>query len=243
VKRVVHLEQIPLGNVVDRAVTLFQLHGIQILLIDQNPATDEARTIALRLNGLDGLANWPKAPEGLDSRVKFPSGLEWDGRQWRGLRCAVVAFTKKKRGAGIGHAIDRFEKNGVNMFVPLIECNRFETIDRAVRELLTPNENVSDVFVEAGKSWIRTDPAMRLPRRGSGAPKVLDLLDEHLLAGSEREEGDVGDYVDKCENHFLLSNAYSALAETFGGPSYKAVRFGHVSLDESLGVLARRIAL
>lgn len=215
-KRLVHLEQIALGNVVDRTVSLCQVHNIGVLFIDQNPATDEARTIALRLNGLEGLDKFPKKPEG-DGRVSFPSGLQWDGTQWRGLRCAVVAFTKKKRGAGISHGFDVFEKNGQEMFVPLIECNRFETIDRAVREFLTPTENVSDVIVEKGKpSRIRTQPALLLPRRGKGQAKALELLDEHLLTGSEREEGDVGDYVDKCENHFLLADGYSALAETVG---------------------------
>jgi hypothetical protein len=60
----------------------------------------------------------------------------------------------------------------------------------------------------------------RLPRKGKGAPIVLDVLDSHLLVGSEREQdesGEVGDYVDKCENHLMLANAYSALAETIGG--------------------------
>jgi hypothetical protein len=57
---------------------------------------------------------------------------------------------------------------------------------------------------------------MRLPPKGPGAPIIHETLDEHLLAGSERVElrdGTLGDYVDACENHFLLANAYSGLAE------------------------------
>jgi len=59
---------------------------------------------------------------------------------------------------------------------------------------------------------------MRLPRRVPGAPGVLETLDAHLLAGSQRTKdektGELGDYVDGCDNHFLLADAYSALAET-----------------------------
>ena len=223
VKRVLHAEQIALGNVVDRTASLCQLLGISVLFIDQNPATDEARTLALRLNGLEELKVWPKVPDTADASISFPSGLKWDGAnsRWVGLRCAVVAFTKKKRGAGISQGFDQFEKNGLNMFVPLIECNRFETIDRAVKEFMTPIEGVTDVIhPKGGQPYVRTEPAMRLPRKGKGAPIVLDLLDSHLLVGSEREQeegGEVGDYVDKCENHLMLANAYSALAETIGG--------------------------
>jgi len=218
-KRILHIEQIPLGNVVERVTALFNLLGIQCLFIDQNPATDEARTLALRLNGLAEITDWPRAPKGslADAHLSFPSGLQFSNGRWSGLRCAVVAFTKKKRGAGIAHSFDIFEKGGRELFVPLIECNRFETIDRAVREFLTPAENVNEVVATPQGQRIRTAPAMRLPRRGAGAPKVLELLDEHLLAGSEREEGDLGDYLDKIENHFLLADGYSALAETVGG--------------------------
>lgn len=232
VKRLLHLEQIALGNVVSRAVQLFNLLGLQCLFIDQNPATDEARTIALRLNGLAEVTSWPKPPAKGD-RVSFPGGLSYDGERWRGLRCAVVAFTVKKRGGGIKHSTDIFEKDGRTMFVPLIECNRFELIDRAVRELLTPAENVNDVIAEGGKTRLRTEPALRLPRRVVGSPKVLELLDEHLLAGSEREEGEVGDYVDKCENHFLLADGYAAAAEAVaGGEGGKTAPFVYQSLRQ-----------
>lgn len=235
VKRVLHVEKIPVGNLVNRAAQLFALLNLECLFIDQAPETDAARTIALRLNGLDALPEWPAVPTEKDARIVFPSGLTWNGERgrWENLKCAVVAFTKKNIGAGITHTFDRFDKDGKKMFVPWIQCNRFETIDRAVKEFLTPSENVADmVKPPIGDPYIRTLPAMRLPRRGPGAPIILEVLDNHLLVGSEREQeegGEPGDYRDKCENHFMLADAYSALAETEGG-GFKAapLAVGHV---------------
>jgi hypothetical protein len=236
VKRLLHAEQIALGNVVERTFTLCQLLGISALFIDQAPATDEARTLALKLNGLENLGTWPRVPDNKDAWLSFPAppgghgGLTWDGRnqRWQGLRCAVVAFTKTRLGSGIEQGFDIFEKGGQTMFAPLIRCNRFETIDRVVREFLTPAENVSEViFPGKGQPYIRTAPAMRLPRKGSGTAPILNLLDDHLLVGSEREEdnGQLGDYVDACENHLLLADGYSGLAELvvgIGGVKQKA---------------------
>jgi hypothetical protein len=223
VKRIRHVEQIPLGNLVERVTALFHEFGLQALFIDQAPATDEARTLALRLNGLEDLRQWPAVPKDKTGYISLPGGLRWNGtsQRWENLKCAVVAFTKRRLGAGITHGFDIFEKGTQTMFVPLIETNRFETIDRVVREFLTPAENVSEViFAPEGKSYVRTEPAMRLPPKGIGAPIVLETLDEHLLAGSERVElrdGSLGDYVDACENHFLLADAYSGLAELEAG--------------------------
>lgn len=222
IKRVLHAEQIAVGNLVRRVEELFHLLGLECLFIDQAPETDAARTIALKLNGLEDVPDWPAIPE-KEGYVKFASGLTWNGhtQRWENLKCAVVAFTKRGIGAGITHAFDKFEKNGQQMFVPLIQCNRFETIDRVVREFLTPAENVSEMIKpETGKPYIRTTPAMHLPRRGSGAPLVLETLETHLLVGSEREAsatGEPGDYVDECENHFILADGYSGLAESIGG--------------------------
>ena len=59
------------------------------------------------------------------------------------------------------------------------------------------------------------EPVMLLPQRVAGSPKILEDLDSHLIIGSARDEvdGEKGDYVDKCDNHLLLANAYSGLAE------------------------------
>jgi len=229
VKQVLHVEHVPLGNVVDRVTTLFRTFGLQALFIDQAPATDEARTLALRLNGLEGLAQWPTAPKEKNGFINFPSGLRWNGtaQRWENLRCAVVAFTKRRIGAGLSHGFDIFEKGSQTMFVPLIEANRFETIDRVVREFLTPTENVSEViFASDGQSYVREEPAMRLPPRGRGQPLIHETLDEHLLAGSERVElrgGSLGDYADGCENHLLLADAYSGLAELEAGSRHRQI--------------------
>jgi hypothetical protein len=225
VKRVLHVEQIAVGNVVRRAVDLFHLGGLECLFIDQAPETDAARTIALKLNGLEGLREWPRVPTESDAHFTLPGGLTWNGKRgrWENLRCAVVTFSKRGIGAGITHAFDQFDKDGHKMFVPLIQCNRFEAIDAVVREFLTPAENVVQfIRPKSGQPYIRQQPSMRLPRRAAGSPLILETLDTHLLVGSEREEttaGEPGDYIDKAENHLLLADAYSCLAETEGGTS------------------------
>ena len=251
VKQVVHAEHVPLGNVVERATTLFHAFGLLALFIDQAPATDEARTLALRLNGLEHLAHWPPPPRDKTGYISFPGGLHWNGnrQRWENLRCAVVAFTKRRIGAGISHGFDIFEKGSQTMFVPLIEANRFETIDRVVREFLTPAENVSEViFVPDQQSYVRLNPAMHLPPKGRGQPLIHETLDEHLLAGSERVElsgGSLGDYVDGCENHLLLADAYSGLAELEAGnrhlPNVEPVRvFENTRRSQALSFRATR---
>jgi len=57
-------------------------------------------------------------------------------------------------------------------------------------------------------------PLIRLPRNAPGTPPVVAEMDRHFMVGSERDEK--GEYVDGCENHFLLANSYSALAEQIG---------------------------
>lgn len=213
-KRVIAVEKIPAADVVARAPALFHRLGLIALFIDQRPSVNEARTIALKLNGLDAIEHWPKPPEGKDAYLVLPGGLTWEGRnqRWINLRCAVVRFDKKQVGAGIIQDLDIFQAEGQTRFVPVIKCNRYETIDRVVREFLTPKESVMEIV--AGK--MREDPAMLLPRRLPGSPPILETLDDHIVTGSEREilpDGTAGDYVDQCANHLLLSNGYSALAE------------------------------
>lgn len=217
IKRAIYAASFAAADMERRAVELFHSMGLRCLCIDQRPLVTEARAIALALNGLSGLSRWPAVPSG-DAGLSLPGGLTWtvmngQGR-WSGLRCAVVRFDKKSIGAGIEQGFDVFEHDGHTKFVPLIRCNRFETIDAAVREFLTPIEGVSDVV--DGK--IRTGPAMLLPRAGM---PIQAQVEEHLLVGSEREkgaDGSAGDYVDGCANHLLLADGYSALAERAGGP-------------------------
>jgi hypothetical protein len=214
VKRVLAVEKIAAANVVARTVTLFQRLKLAALFVDQRPLVTESRTLALILNGLQGLTSWPRVPDSKDAHLTLPGGLEWDGPNgvWKNLRCAVVRFDKKKVGAGIEQGFDIFEEGGQTKFVPLINCNRYETIERPIREFLTPHENI----VEVVNGKVREDPTMRLPRRVPGSPVILETLDAHLIAGSEREkldDGTTGDFVDQVANHLLLSDAYSALAE------------------------------
>jgi len=213
-KRLLAAERISAGDVVGRAPALFERLGLSALFIDERPLVNESRTIALALNGLQTLTHWPVITNPNEAYVSLPGGLTWDGKnsRWLNLKCAVVRFTKNKLGAGIEQTIVFFEEGGQTKFVPCIACNRFETIDRVVREFLTPSEGVVDVV----KGKVRETPAMLLPRLTPGHPPILDTVDAHFVTGSEREkeeDGTLGDYVDGCENHFLLANGYSKLAE------------------------------
>lgn len=231
-KRLVNAAQIAIGDVVARVQSLVSLDGVSTLFIDERPAVSEARTLALILNRLTLIDDraWPRIDwHDRSAHVSLPGGLTWDGRnqRWVNLRCAVVRFTKNQLGAGIEQGGVEFQENGVTKFVPVIACNRYETIDRVVREFLTPTENVVEtVRDESGKNVIRTLPAMRLPKQVPGAPVVIEAVAAHLLAGSQRvkddKTGELGDYVDGIDNHFLFANGYSGLAETIGGTAQVA---------------------
>ncbi len=210
-KRIIHAEDIPLADVVRRAVTLYHKIGLTALFIDARPAVNEARMITYILNGLDGI-KWPAVADPDNARIRFPGGLEWNGEkgEWINLRSAVVEFTRKP-GMGIVQKIGRDAADGVTRFFPIIQCSRFDSIDRVISEFLTPDENL--YRTHDGK--IYQEPVMLLPRRVDGSPKILETLDHHLITGSARVEvdGEKGDYVDKCDNHLLLADAYSGLAE------------------------------
>jgi hypothetical protein len=219
-RRLLAAEKMTAGDVVGRTIVLFGRLGLSGLFIDERPLVNESRTIALALNGLQQLSFWPEIPDDKEAYISLPGGLTWDGKnsRWLNLKCAVVRFTKTKLGAGIQQSIVRFEEGGQKKFVPCIECNRYESIDRVVREFLTPAEGVIDVSNApgGGRSIVREEPMMLLPRMSPGHAPILDTVEAHLITGSEREKEDDGtlsDYVDACENHFLLSDCYSKLAE------------------------------
>lgn len=236
VKRIVRADVIASGDVVSRVPQLCEALGVAVLFIDERPLVYEARTIALRLNGLEGI-EFPKVPD-WNAHVSLPGGLTWDGTQkrWRNLRCALVRFSKRQPGQGIEQSVFEFDEAGQKKFVPLIACNRMETIDRVVREFLTPKENVIEVVKVAGVNRVREAPSMLLPRRLPGSPAILETLDNHLLTGSQREKdaktGELGDYVDKCDNHLLLANAYSGLAENQGATN-RSAPFAYKPVDRS----------
>lgn len=243
-KRLVNAAQVAIGDVVARVQSLFSADAVNTLFIDERPAVSEARTLALVLNGLAEVNVWPAIDwKNKETYFTLPGGLGWDGRnqKWINLRCAVVRFTKNQLGAGIEQGAVEFQENGVTKFVPVIACNRFETIDRVVREFLTPTENVVEVVrIADGKNAVRTLPAMMLPRRTPGAPGVLETVDAHFLAGSQRvkddKTGELGEYIDGIDNHFLFANGYSALAETIGGTAKaEPFRYERVERRDSLG--------
>lgn len=210
-KRIVHAEDIPLANVVRRAEVLFHRLGLTALFIDARPAVNEARTLTYLLNGVSNI-KWPVIADPEQARIKLPGGLEWNGEkgEWVNLRCAVVEFTKSA-GAGITQKLGQEQADGVTKFFPIIQCSRFDSIDRVITEFLTPEENIFRMHNGA----IYDEPVMLLPRRVEGSPKILETLEHHLITGSARVEkdGEKGDYVDKCDNHLLLANAYSGIAE------------------------------
>ena len=215
-KRIIYAASITSADVVRRIQSLSAQNLWDCLLVDQRPLVAESRDIAIALNGLLALEQWPAVPlvTNKEAWISLPGGLTWNGNsaRWQGLKAAVVRFDRKKLGMGLSQEFDQFESEGVKKFVPLVNCNREETIDRVVRELLTPDEGVNEVL----SGQVRVMPAMLLP---SGELPIIKTLERQLIAGSEREreeDGTLGDYKDGIENHFTLANGYSALAEICG---------------------------
>lgn len=216
VKRIQWAEQIPLSQMVARTEALCKSLGIACLAIDANPASDQARALCYRLNGVEAIDWMPYNGKPDIARLQFPGGLVWDGarKRWEGLRCFVVEFAVRP-GGGIVHKLGIDPHAGFNRFYPIIQANRFESIDRVVKEFLTPVENV--IRVVDGE--VLQNPVMRLPQRVPGSPPIIETFDNHLLTGSKRvsKDGEQGDFPDKCENHLLLGDTYSAIAEMIGG--------------------------
>lgn len=221
-KRIVWAESIPLHQVGTRVPQLAASLGVSCTFIDQMPETKESRTLAMRLNGFDSLAQWPRIPDKGACHVTFPGGIAFvrddaGNESWKGLKAAVVRFDKKKQGQGIEQTVDVFTgATGQQVFVPMVLCNRYESVDNVVREFLTPHEGEIENHPALG---VRQMPSMRLPM------SHLDIyreFDEHHISGSERERNDsndLGDYVDGIPNHLLFANCYSRLAEVIGGHS------------------------
>ena len=223
-KRIVWAESIPLHQVGGRVPHLMNWLGIGALCIDQMPETKESRSLALAINGLNNRTAWPKVPPTGRCTISFGDGRmfrrdERGVETWVGMKAFVVRFDRKKTGMGIDQTIDLFtDATGREIGVPMIQCNRFESVDAVVREFLTPKEGEFDVIERIG---LRNEPAMRLPHVVGSMAKVWEEFDAHHIAGSERDKdegnGELGEYVDQVPNHFLFANAYSRLAEIIGG--------------------------
>ncbi|WP_342751062.1 hypothetical protein OH491_13575 [Termitidicoccus mucosus] len=218
--RLRYAEQIALGRVKARAIELFHRMGLSCLFIDARPAADEARHITWALHELLEY-KWPTIADPEKAYIQFPGGLAWDGpnSKWKGLRAAVVEFALKD-GQGVRHKLGITQEG---KFYPVIQCNRDESIQAIINELLTIKEGL--VHVVNGKT--REEPILRLPEVVTGSPPAAEILGRHFLTGSKKERNEkTGEehFVDKVENHYLLSATYARLAETIGG-SAKAAPF------------------
>jgi hypothetical protein len=100
----------------------------------------------------------------------------------------------------------------------VIQANRDQTIQRAINELLTADEGVVDVIEDK----LRTEPLLRTPPIVPGSPAILTTWEEHLIVGSQKVKDTQGveHFIDDVENHLLLSDGYSALAEKVAEASF-----------------------
>lgn len=208
-KRVRWMELISSESVVKRVVDLFNRLTLSCLFVDLRPAVEEARQLCYQLNGY---GDWvpPLMPNPERERIAFPGGLVWDGEHgiWRGLKCAAVEFALRDT-QGIKHKLGVTPEGRL---YPVIQVNRDQSIQRVVDELLTPEESVW----QRVNGTLREAPALRLPSVKPGCDRIVQTLVDHLLTGSRKEpvrDGKEHQFVDKVENHLLLSDAYAALAE------------------------------
>jgi hypothetical protein len=215
VKRLAWLEQVSPSNVRSRVPLACLTAGVTCLFVDIGNEREMARDL---VQGMNGLSESPVAYRaGIErERIDFGHNLIWDGaaKRWTGLKAACVEFSAKP-GDGIVHDI-RWTQEG--RFYPVIQANRDETIQRVINEFLTAEEG----FTQVVDGKLRAVPAYLLPERGAGSPPVLETYEAHLLAGSRKVRDAKGrdeHFIDGVENHFLLSTAYAALAETVAGIS------------------------
>jgi hypothetical protein len=234
VKRSLWAEQIPLGDLVRRTVHLSRFLDVGCTLVDAHPAVDQARAITYALNDLDGI-EWPIVDDAEKARISFPGGLVWDGpnKRWENLRAAVVQFTKAS-GAGLTQKLGQELEAGRTKYYPILQVSRFDLINRAVNEFLGPKEQVNRVH--DGK--VVEEAVMRLCQKVTGSPAIVETLEAHLITGSEKD--DKGEFVDECENHLLLANGYSALAELVGSQVVKVIASGGYESIESMRPEFRR---
>ena len=228
VKRVLWAEQIPLGDLVRRTVSLAKTLDVGCLMVDAHPAVDQARAITYALNNCEGI-KWPVVDKPDNERIELPGGLVWDGpnNRWENMRAAVVQFTVKQGGATI-QKIGTDQQDGVTRFYPIIHTSRFDLINRAVNEFLGPNEQITRV---SSDGEVIDQPVMRLAQKVAGSPAIVETLDAHLITGSDKDEK--GQFVDECENHLLLADGYSGLAELMGAVRRDPVaRGGYEAIEE-----------
>ena len=207
-QRMIWAERISGDNLLARTVSLANTLNVSCLFVDAGPLRDTARAIVYALNGLDEepIAQIDKAES---AYIRFRSGLVWNGPagRWENLKAATVEFTQKP-GSGVKHKLGKTDEGKL---YPVIQASRDDSISGVINDLLTAEDGVVEVL--DGK--LRTEPKLLLPRKQPGAPIAVEDLANHILAGSKREQD--GSFVDKCENHYLLSAGYGRLARMVGG--------------------------
>jgi hypothetical protein len=138
-----------------------------------------------------------------------------------------VQFTVKQ-GGGTVQKLGTDQQDGVIRFYPIIQCSRFDLINRAVNEFLGPLEQITRVSPDGE---VIEQPVMRLPQKVTGSPAIVETLDAHLITGSDKDEK--GQFMDDCENHLLLADGYSGLAELIGAVRRDPVaRGGYEPVEE-----------
>lgn len=210
VRRVPWAEMLSAEKVRGRVPMLMDMCGISCLFVDAGPLRDLARDLCFDINAIrDQRIN-------VDSDrdyINFGNDLVWDGpnQLWRGLKCAAVEFTQRP-GNGIKHKLGKTQDG---LYYPIIAAERDEGIQTVVNWFLTPEEGV----YHAVNCRVRMEPAIRMPQRRPGSNPIIEKLENHIKVGSRKElanNGKDSTFVDKCENHFLLSLTYAALAESIG---------------------------
>jgi hypothetical protein len=207
-KRFAWAEQISPTTARVRVPQLFDACGLSCLFVDIGNERAIARDIVMAINRI---ASAPPIPQGREpEHIDFGNGLRWNGQRklWTGLRAACVEFSGKP-GGGVIHEL-RLTPEGLAF--PVIRANRDETIQRAVDEFMTYDDGLLSVV----DGRLRTEPVMRMPANAPGANAAVAMLQEHFISGSRKAPGKDGktlSFVDKVTNHYLLANAYSALAE------------------------------
>lgn len=201
-------ERIAADNLLARTVHLSHTLGVDCLFVDAGPLRDTARAIVYALNGIG-----EEPPIGIDkpesAYIHLSSGLIWNGPagRWENLRAATVEFTLKP-GSGIKHKLGKTDEGRI---YPVIQASRNDTIQGVINDLLTAEDGIVELIDGA----LRTEPKLLLPRVAPGAPAAVEDVGNHILTGSKRDKD--GNYIDDCENHYLLAAGYARLARMVGG--------------------------
>jgi len=211
-KTIAWAEMLSPTTATQRIPALFKASGLTCLFIDIGAERAMARDINMLINEI---TDKPAIrPDLLGQRIDFGNGIVWDGhrQQWSGLRCACVEFSIKP-GGGIVHDI-RLTQEG--LAYPVIRANRDECIQRGIDEFMTYDDGLVAVL----DGVIRTEPIMHMPSNGPGCNEAVNVMQQHFISGSRKIAGSDGkqlSFIDKVDNHYLLANAYSALAEAVCG--------------------------